>query len=280
MSTNRRAAVVLFLLIGLVLSSCGGIDFNNLRVGKNTSITWEPAEPEAVSLDNCNGTSELSRFLSTETLIRKHIFVGTKAHLSKTKEDRAGFFANAKTWVVGKLSPTKVEVELSAEERKRLIAEIELAFEAEYEEAKGRIDSVDMSAAPGSHIIYTIEWMDQKQDSKVYLTVKDNIYSVDYSYTITIPNKITSAQEICPFQVLTASHLDNGQLMFTLESENMGSERFLLKTSDKDYSCSRWGPNTKRLYCIGPDLEPGTYEIELITQAGNQQVFNSSFKVP
>ena len=239
-----------------------------------------PAEQEKVSLDNCNGTSVLSRLLSTELSVRKRVFIGSTAHLSYTKVNRSGFIAKGKTWLVNTINPAKGEIELSAEAKNDLIAEIELTFEAEYEEAKGRVDSVDMKAAPGSYIVYTIEWVQKKQEFEVNFSIGEKTYSTSYSYLITIPNKISSKQEICPFRIVSASHLDSGQLMFTLESENMGSEKFIIKTSEKDYPCSKWGSNTKRLYCTGPDLEPGIYTIQLMTQIENKHVLDSSFEVP
>ncbi len=61
-----------------------------------------------------------------------------------------------------------------------------------------------MTAAPGTHIIYVIEWKEIEYKSLVRFTSNNEVYSVDYSYKLIVPDIVSNKALPCTSDVSPA----------------------------------------------------------------------------
>jgi len=183
--TNRMSplglVVYLLVLFTLVLVSCQ-VSVTPTQVSKNDDIqdvrvriaqpTTRIAKVEQFPLPNCGGTDKLSQSLGSYASVTKSASLGAKASTSAGGE--AGIPATVKL---------KLEIQ------------VELAYQKAYESANSRVDSITISAAAGSHVVYAIVWEEQIFSSIVEYASDGNVYEAPYTYQLTVP-KIDKSYKI------------------------------------------------------------------------------------
>ncbi len=150
-----------------------------------SSIHVKPASPKKISgdteefpLPNCGGTGELSQSLGTQVSVSKSVIVGGTATVTGGGE-------------INVPETAKIALEIS----------IEASYQQEYETANSRLDSVEMKAAPASHVIYVIQWEKQEFSSVVTYEMDGELLESPYTFTMSVPKFKDSYQEICPTDI-------------------------------------------------------------------------------
>jgi len=180
---NSVLVVALFIFIVGVLLIGWVVYANNTR---NIQVTVQAdavetvVDAEEIPLPNCGGTGELSQSLSSQTMVKRSVSVGTRATTS-----------------VGE------EVEIPQVVKLQLKNEVESAYQEVYEAARSRLDTIVMRAEKHTSVIYTVEWEEQEYSSVVSYVVGGEVYTAPYTYTLCVP-KIRDSREVgCP--IVTAS---------------------------------------------------------------------------
>jgi hypothetical protein len=141
-------------------------------------VTAEPTETcvdsETFPLPNCGGTSELHQTLGSNASIFKSVTVGTKA-----TAEGAGEVAIPET--------AKLQLKLA----------VEAAYQETYETANSRLDTIDMRAAAGTHVVYDIGWYEQTFSSIVEYSENNQVFKAPYTYKLRIPKIDNSYQNSC-----------------------------------------------------------------------------------
>jgi len=147
-----------------------------------TNIRVSQIEPEKtntntenIELPNCGGTSELSQSLGAQVSIQKNVTVAA------TVITRAG-----------------VEAKIPLTARAKLEAEIELAYEQSYTTVASRLDTIQTKAERESHVVYVIQWEEQKFVSTVSFVNNGDDYEVPYTYVLRVPKLKDSYRTPCP----------------------------------------------------------------------------------
>jgi len=130
---------------------------------------------ENIELPNCGGTSELSQSLGTQVSIQKNVTVAA------TVITRAG-----------------VEAKIPLTAHAKLEAEIELAYEQSYTTVASRLDTIQTKAERESHVVYVIQWEEQKFVSTVSFVNNGDDYEVPYTYVLRVPKLKDSYRTPCP----------------------------------------------------------------------------------
>ena len=63
--------------------------------------------------------------------------------------------------------------------------------------ASSRLDTIEMSAAPASHVVYVVQWEEHKFASIVSYASGGDKNTTDYTYTLRIPKISDSYQLDC-----------------------------------------------------------------------------------
>jgi len=79
----------------------------------------------------------------------------------------------------------------------KLEIEIEAAYQKAYEAANSRLDTIDMPAAAGTHVIYDIGWYEQVFNSIVQYSMDGQVYEAPYTYKLQVPKLDNSRQVFC-----------------------------------------------------------------------------------
>jgi hypothetical protein len=181
MKTKLNVILSLVIVLSLALSACGGEsvpeepeDISNIRVQEAEAVKTVVGTEE-FPLPNCGGTSELSQSLGTHTTVQKSVTIGAKATTT------AGGEVN-----IPEVAKLKLEVQ------------VELAYQQTYETASSRLDTIGMKAAPGTHVVYMIQWEEHKFASTVSYVMKGEVYKAPYTYILRIPKIGDSHQASCP----------------------------------------------------------------------------------
>jgi hypothetical protein len=90
------------------------------------------------------------------------------------------------------------EVEIPEATRLKLEIEVEAACKQTYSSALSRLDTLVMSAAPYTHVVYDIQWYEQVFASTVAFSSGGNVYEVPYVYKLQVPKLSNSRGIICP----------------------------------------------------------------------------------
>jgi len=175
-TTNIWASISLLLLL---LTACTPLvtpqptptTEHTLSDSEVTNIHVSQIEPEKtntntenIELPNCGGTSELSQSLGTQVSIQKNVTVAA------TVITRAG-----------------VEAKIPLTARAKLEAEIELAYGQAYTTVDSRLDTIQTKAERESHVVYVIQWEEQKFVSTVSFVNNGDDYEVPYTYVLRVP---------------------------------------------------------------------------------------------
>jgi hypothetical protein len=183
---KNHVRLVLVCLVTVLLSSivaaCGTPKPQPGGLENVQDIHVQPAEAsrsnagtEEFGLPNCGGTSELSQSLGTQTSVKRAVTLGAKASAT-----------------VGG------EVDIPAAAKAKLEAAVELAYQQTYETASSRLDTIAMKAAPMSHVVYVIQWEEQRFESNVTFSANGKTYETPYAYTLGTPKISDSYQVACP----------------------------------------------------------------------------------
>lgn len=140
------------------------------------------AKVEQFPLPNCGGTDRLAQSLGTYASASKSTTIGAKATVTGGGE-------------VGIPETTKLKLEI----------QVELAYQRTFESANSRIDSIEMSAAKESHVVYTIVWEKQTFESIVRYSADGNVYEVPYTYRLSVPKIDASYNVQCPTREANAT---------------------------------------------------------------------------
>lgn len=127
---------------------------------------------EEFTLPNCGGTGELHQTLGSQASVSKSETISTKATV------RGG-----------------VEVEIPETVKLKLEVELEKAYQKTFESASSRLDTIDMPAAAGTHVVYVIGWYNQNYESIIEYSTDSRVYEVPYIYILRVP-KIESSYQI------------------------------------------------------------------------------------
>ncbi len=176
----------LLAIICLGISSCNGpkvptIDPNtstvspeNVQVSKTDQYKNVPANTEDFPLPNCGGSSELAQTLGTQASVKKTITVGGTATV------RGGS-----------------EIAISPVVKGKLEAEISIAYNETFQNENSRLDSIVLKAAPATHVVYVIQWVDEQFASTVSYILEGKAYDTDYVYTLRVPKLSNSYRIDC-----------------------------------------------------------------------------------
>lgn len=176
--------IVLIIVLAFLVVSCQPttsstqITDNNeiqdirVQVTEPTKIT---SKFEEFPLPNCGGSDKLAQSLGTLVSVSKSATVGTKATVTGGGEV-----------AVPEMAKLKLEIQ------------VELAYQQTFESANSRLDTIIMSAAAGTHVIYTIAWEEQTFNSIVQYSSDGKVYEVPYTYKLSVPKIDKSSNVICP----------------------------------------------------------------------------------
>jgi len=145
----------------------------NIRV-----ITTQPSETriktEPFPLPNCNGTSELHQKLGSHASATRKVEVGIKAVI----KGGGGFTIS---------EVIKLQLELA----------VEGEYKRTYENINARLDTIEMSAMPRTHVVYEIGWYEQTFNSYIDYMLDGQVYENPYEYKLEIPKIDNSYQVNC-----------------------------------------------------------------------------------
>lgn len=169
------------IIILLLVTSCkggGGESGNSVHIVdvKNATASTQKLRSEEFPLPNCYGAESLSQTLGNKASTSKSITLGSTATI-----EGGG------------------EIEIPEIAKVNLQAAIEETYAQEYESAKERMDQLEMSAAPGTDIVYVIDWYAYIYTSTIQYTVGNDpkIYTAPYTYTLEVPKLNTSYKRPC-----------------------------------------------------------------------------------
>lgn len=137
---------------------------------------------EQFPLPNCGGNEKLAQSLGTFASISQSATVGAKATVTGGGE-----------------------VQIPEAAKLKLEIQVELAYQRSFESANSRVDSIEMSASPRTHIVYTILWEEQTFNSIVQYSADGKVYEVPYTYQLSVPKIDTS------YEVECSNNKDGGQ---------------------------------------------------------------------
>lgn len=175
-----RPLVSFFLsFLCLITVSCSAEGGNSqeatdIRVVKTNPINYIPGITEEFPLPNCGGNRELAQTLGSQSSIQKTVSVAGTATLRGSQEKQV---------VVPKLIRSKLE------------AEISIAYSDIFQNENSRLDSIELKAAPASHVVYILQWVDEQYISTVSYFLEGNTYDADYIYTLRVP-KLSNSYSI------------------------------------------------------------------------------------
>lgn len=190
MKRVHYATLILAIFVLATVSSCQSVqssannqspslsiddnEVQNIQVTK-TSPQRTIASNEDFPLPNCGGTEKLKQTLGTQVSVSKSIQMGATISLSGGGE-------------VGVSATAKLTIE----------AAIEAAYKQEYETANSRLDTIEMGAAPKTHVVYTIEWERQEFSSIVTYELNREMVQTPYTFIMNVPKISGSREESCP----------------------------------------------------------------------------------
>jgi hypothetical protein len=149
-------------------------NIENVQV-RPVSPTKRLGDTEDFPLPNCGGSGELRHSLGKQGSVAKTVTVA----------------ANAKT-------TAGAEVAIPATAKAQLKVEVGAAYEQAYNTAISRADTIMMTALPGTHIVYVVQWEEQDWSSIVTFFLDGQTLEADYEYTLGVPKVSYSYPVDCP----------------------------------------------------------------------------------
>ncbi len=194
----NRIVFSITILVSLFLGACQSTptaqpanqNTQNSSVENIRVTTVQPSESlvktESFPLPNCGGTGEIRQTLGSTTSITKSVTLGGKATVRGGGE-------------VGIPETVKLKLEI----------EVEAAYQNTYEAANSRLDTIDMPAAAGTHVIYDIGWYEQVFNSIVQYSMDGQVYEAPYTYKLHVPKLDNSHQVSCGTNTKSAGDSNN-----------------------------------------------------------------------
>jgi len=182
-SQSLLSKTVYIIVLAFLVVSCQPTPFptqptegngiQDIRV-QATEPTKTTSKVEQFPLPNCGGSDKLAQSLGTFASVSKSATVGGKATVTGGGEAAI---------------PETVKLKLEIQ--------VELAYQQTFESANSRLDTIVMSAAAGTHVVYTIVWEEQTFDSIVQYSSDGKVYEVPYTYKLSVPKIDKSYNVIC-----------------------------------------------------------------------------------
>jgi len=143
-----------------------------LLVGCSSSVQVSQVGPEERSLGseildmrNCDSNDAMITTLASEAPVRQQITLSGEAFSNKTGE----------------------AIDLPADEKTKLISQIESAYQQEYERALEHAGQVEFTI-PGHKIhMYAIKWTQRIFRSTVFISMEGQACTASYTYALEIP---------------------------------------------------------------------------------------------
>jgi formylglycine-generating enzyme required for sulfatase activity len=155
----------LIALVCLQTVSCGDSpQASDIQVSKTDQYTNAPADTEDFPLPNCGGSGELKQTLGTQASVKKSVVITGTATVS------GGVTAGI---------PGPVQSQLEAA--------ISIAYSETFQNESSRLDSIELKAAPGTYVVYVIQWVNQNYYSTVSYILEGKPNTADYVYTLRVP---------------------------------------------------------------------------------------------
>jgi len=184
-SLDRIGIILLVILSAVILPSCANPpsptptppqsqEIDSVQVSL-TQPVLSSSGIEKVDLDNCSGSAELTQTISSESSVSKRVSITDVYSLS---------------------GEIKVSVPLVIEGK--LTAEIEKAYQQEFENEVKKSFQVKMSAAPETHIVYEVNWVDQVYSSELTFNLNGDPHRATYQYVVTTPKPDKNYRIQCP----------------------------------------------------------------------------------
>jgi hypothetical protein len=148
-------------------------DIQDIRV-KVTEPTKMTSKVEQFPLPNCGGSDKLAQSLGTFASVSKSATVSNKGTVTGGGEV-----------AIPETAKLKLEIQ------------VELAYQKTFESVNSRVDTIEMSAAAGTHVVYTIVWEEQTFNSIVQYSSDGKVYEVPYTYQLSVPKIDTSYNVAC-----------------------------------------------------------------------------------
>lgn len=180
---NQLRTIIAIVISAVILISCqpNTVSTPSVENGNIQDIRVQIVEPvrttsevEQFSLPNCGGTDKLTQSLGTFASVSKSATVGTKA-----------FVTGGGEVAVPETVKLKLEIQVGR------------AYQQTFESANSRLDTIVMSAAAGTHVVYTIVWEKQTFNSIVQYSSDSKVYEVPYTYVLSVPKIDKSYNVIC-----------------------------------------------------------------------------------
>lgn len=175
--------ILITIVLTIALVSCQPISIEPQSVegGDIQDILVKAAEPkrttvkiEPFPLPNCDGSEKLTQSLGTLATVSKSATVSNK-----------GTVIGGGEFSVPEAAKLKLEIQ------------VENAYQQTFESAISRVDTIQMSAAAGTHIVYTIVWEEFTFNSIVQYSSDGKVYEVPYTYVLSAPKIENSDNIIC-----------------------------------------------------------------------------------
>jgi len=173
--------LLIITLVFILLAACQTTTTPTLQPGEVQDIRVQIVEPvrsiarvEQFPLPNCGGTEKLTQSLGAYASASKSATLATKATTAGGGEAAV---------------PATIKLKLEIQ--------VELAYQQNFESANSRLDTLEMSAAPGTHVVYTVVWEGQVFNSSVQYSLDGKVYEVPYTYEMRVPKIDTSYNVTC-----------------------------------------------------------------------------------
>jgi hypothetical protein len=168
---ERYCLFILFSILFIVLQvSCGTDpkDVTNVYVEQSLTPKITVESEEEFPQNNCGG-GKSSQTLGSQARVNQSITLGSRATTG------AG-----------------AEVEIPTSIKLKLEGEIERSYEQTFGMENSRLDQIEMSADPGTEVIYVITWEQHKYTSMISYEAGGKTYRTNYTYTLRVP-KLTDS---------------------------------------------------------------------------------------
>jgi len=130
---------------------------------------------EEFPLHNCGGTSEVSQTVEIQSSVSEGLTSDIKT--TETTGGEAGILDII---------------------RGSLEEQIGDSYQQSRESGSFRSEKIELKSAPGTHVVYEIQWEEKTFSSVVSYKIKDKAYEMPYTYIRRIPKISGSYQEDCP----------------------------------------------------------------------------------
>jgi hypothetical protein len=188
---SLRWKIVIAIVLATLVASCQPATPPTQTVGNDEiqDVRVQTAEPikniskvEQFPLPNCGGSDKLGQSLGTFASVSKSATVGAKATVTGGGEV-----------AIPETAKLKLEIQ------------VELAYQQTFQAANSRLDTIEMSAAAGTHVVYTIVWEEQTFNSIVQYSSEGKVYQVPYTYVLSVPKIDKSYSIACDESSETAA---------------------------------------------------------------------------